>query len=205
MLRSSERDEHGSLVCRATGNEESDVAGCPREQGSELLVGSSVGQKLVRGFGEHELDVELGGEAGQVRARCRRRERGGTGEDTALVEREAALFEPGGDGAKLGGVRHEPGEDDDARRVAHEQLGHRKQRGDARLVGDRNENRPLRRCRRFDVERRIVPEDSPLDLLELGARLNSELVDEDAARVLIRGECLRLPARPVQRPHQIHP
>ena len=116
------------------------------------------------------------------------------------------MFEPGAGGAKLGWVRHEPGQDDDARRVAHEPLGHRDQRVGARLVGDRDENRRnSRRCRRVEVERRIVPEDGALDLLELGARFDSELVDENPARALIRVERLRLPARPVQRSHQIHP
>ena len=95
--------------------------------------------------------------------------------------------------------------------MSHERLGHREQRVDARLVRDGDENRPLRDlpdtcgCRRFDVQRRVLPKDRPLQLLERRARIDPELVDEGPARILVGVQGLRLPTRPVQRRHQIPP
>ena len=56
-----------------------------------------------------------------------------------------------------------------------------------------------------DVQRRLLPKDRPLQLLERRTRLDPELVDEGSARILVRVQGLRLPARPVQRRHQIPP
>ena len=76
---------------------------------------------------------------------------------------------------------------------------------------DGDENRPLRDlpdtsgCRRFDVQRRVLPKDRPLQLLERRARIDPELVDEGPARILVGVQGLRLPTRPVQRRHQIPP
>ena len=144
VLGPAERDEHGALGRRVPRNEQRHVAGRLLEEGSQLLVGSSLGQELVGGVGEQEIDVELGGEPSQLRTGRRRRERGRTGYDTARFECRPALFEPGRRGPKLGCVRHEPGQDQDARRVSHKRLGHREQRVDVCLVRDRDENRPLR-------------------------------------------------------------
>jgi hypothetical protein len=107
--------------------------------------------------------------------------------------------------------RSAPGEDDDARRVSDERLGYRKQRSDARLVRDRDENRPLDDlpdtggCRRLDIERRILPQDRPLQLLERDARIDPEPVDERPAGVLVLVQRVRLPTRPVERRHQVPP
>ena len=87
VLGSSERDDHGAFRRRVPRNEQRHVAGRPIEHGGELLVGCSVGQELVRGVGEQEIDVELGGEASQLLTRRRRCERGGTGHDTTRLER----------------------------------------------------------------------------------------------------------------------
>ena len=95
VLGPSERDEDGALRRRVPRNEQRHVAGRLREDGSELLVGSSLGQELVGGVGEQEIDVELGGEPSQLLTRRRRRERGRTGHDTARFECRPALFEPG--------------------------------------------------------------------------------------------------------------
>ena len=62
VLGPSEGDEHGAFGRRFASNEQRDVAGRLRKYGRELLVGSSLGQELVGGVGEQELDVELGGE-----------------------------------------------------------------------------------------------------------------------------------------------
>ncbi len=62
----AERDEHGALGRRVPRNEQRHVAGRLREDGRELLVGSSLGQELVGGVGEQEIDVELGGEPSQL-------------------------------------------------------------------------------------------------------------------------------------------
>ena len=56
-----------------------------------------------------------------------------------------------------------------------------------------------------DVERGILPEDRPLQLLERRARVDPELVDESPARLLVGVQRLGLPTRPVERRHQIHP
>ncbi len=47
-----------------------------------------------------------------------------------------------------------------------------------------------------------MPQDRALELLQLGARLDPELVDEHRPRVAIRLERLRLTAGRVERPHQ---
>ena len=55
------------------------------------------------------------------------------------------------------------------------------------------------------IERRILPEDRPLELLKRRARLDPELVDEGTAGVLVSVQGLRLPVGPVQRRHQLAP
>ncbi len=60
-----------------------------------------------------------------------------------------------------------------------------------------------RRRRRFGIERRVLPKDRPLQLLERGTWLDPELVDERTSRGLVGVQRLSLPARPVQRRHQI--
>ena len=100
VLGPSERDEHGAFGRRVPRNEQRHVAGRLRKEGGELLVGSSLGQELVGGVGEQEIDVELGREPSQFLARRRRRERGCTGHDTARFECRPALLEPGRRGLK---------------------------------------------------------------------------------------------------------
>ena len=70
---------------------------------------------------------------------------------------------------------------------------------------DRSATSRTPRCRRFEIERRVLPEDRPLQLLERRARLDPELVDEGPARILVGVQGLRLPTRPVQRRHQTSP
>ena len=48
-----------------------------------------------------------------------------------------------------------------------------------------------------------MAKDSPLDLAQVGARVQPQLVGEEAAEVLVGGERVRLAARPVQRHHQL--
>ena len=55
------------------------------------------------------------------------------------------------------------------------------------------------------ARRDLLPQDRAVELLELRARLEPELVDERAARVLVRVERLRLPPRAVERQHQLSP
>ena len=74
-----------------------------------------------------------------------------------------------------------------------------------RLIVECDEDRPFCGCRRFELQLGVLAKDRPLELLKRRARLDSELVDERPARVLIDGEGLGLPARPVQRGHQTHP
>ena len=53
------------------------------------------------------------------------------------------------------------------------------------------------------VERRVLAEDRLLELAQRGARLDPELLDEHAARLLVRLERLGLPAAAVEREHQL--
>ena len=59
------------------------------------------------------------------------------------------------------------------------------------------------RCGRGGGERGILPEDGLLELSQLGGRVDAELLDENAARFLVGGERIRLPARPIERKHQL--
>ena len=95
VLGPSEGDEDGARRRRVPSSEQGHVAGRLRKYGGEQLVGSSLGQELVGGVGEQEIDVELGCEPSQLLTRRRRRERGRTGYDTARFEPGPALFEPG--------------------------------------------------------------------------------------------------------------
>ena len=75
-----------------------------------------------------------------------------TAQVCALRPRDTPRFQPGpplierGRGcSKLGRVGYQPCEDEHARKVARERLGHAEHRLDACLVGDRDEDRPLGR------------------------------------------------------------
>ena len=57
----------------------------------------------------------------------------------------------------------------------------------------------------LDIQRRVLPKDRSLQLLERRARVDPQLVDECPARILVGVQSLRLPTRPVQRRHQIPP
>ena len=50
---------------------------------------------------------------------------------------------------------------------------------------------------------RVLEEDRPLELLQLDIRLEPELVAEERARFPVDGESLGLPARPVEREHEL--
>ena len=142
---------------------------------------------------------------------ARRGERRRPGRDAARLELGAPLLEPGRRGPKLRRVCHEPGENQHPGRVPHEGLGHREERLDPRPVRDGDEDRALRglrdgdRCRCLDVERRVLPKDRLLQLLQGRARVDSELVDERAARVLVGLESFRLAARAVQGRDETYP
>src|SRR5262245_10083260 len=58
------------------------------------------------------------------------------------------------------------------------------------------------RCR---VERRILVEDRLVQVAERATRLDAELLDERAPRVLVRGQRLALSPRAVEREHQLRP
>ena len=211
VVRAAEWDEDGPGSTLLPPDEQSDVAGRLGQHRGKLLVGGPLRQQLVRGVGEQQLDVELAREPRQLRTRRGCGERGRTRGDAARLERRPALSKPDRRGSERVGVRHEPGEDDHAGRLPHERFGQYEQSFGTRLVGDRDEDRPLRDLRnrgggrRLQVERRVLPQDRPLELLERLARVDAELLDVDSARVLVGVQGLRLPAGPVQRRHQIPP
>src|SRR5262249_17294840 len=59
----------------------------------------------------------------------------------------------------------------------------------------------LRQLRR--VERGVVSEDRPLQVLQLAARFEAELIDECAARVTVCVQCVGLAPTAVERDHQL--
>ena len=63
----------------------------------------------------------------------------------------------------------------------------------------------LRRNRAGGHEVDFLAEDRGVELLQARARVDPQLVDERAATLLERIECLRLPARAVERKHQLLP
>src|SRR5262249_48647754 len=54
---------------------------------------------------------------------------------------------------------------------------------------------------RFEIERRVMLEDCPLELLQLRPRLDSQLVDQRSARRAVRGEGVGLSATAVAGEH----
>ena len=60
-----------------------------------------------------------------------------------------------------------------------------------------------RRLGRSEPQRRVLPQDRALELLELHARLESQPLDEHAARFLVGGEGVGLAPRPVEREHEL--
>jgi hypothetical protein len=123
VLGAAEGDEHRALRPPVSRNQQRYVAGRRLEDGRELFVGGSGGEQRVGSGSEEELDVELAGEPSQLRAGSVGREGGRTSGHAASLERGAPLLDPGGCAAQLGRGGHEPGEDEDARRLSREQLG----------------------------------------------------------------------------------
>jgi hypothetical protein len=61
----------------------------------------------------------------------------------------------------------------------------------------------LNAAHRLELESGIVPQYRRLQLLELPARLDPELLDEHTASLAVGGKCLRLPARAVEGEHEL--
>ena len=118
VLGAAERDEHGPWRCRVPGNEQRHVAGRLREQGGELLVGRPAARRSSGASASSELDVELGREPSEVRAGRRRREGRRTRRRRRAPRVPTGVLEPGRREGQLRGVRHEPGEDQHATRIA---------------------------------------------------------------------------------------
>jgi hypothetical protein len=66
-----------------------------------------------------------------------------------------------------------------------------------------SDRRGARGDRRFEVKRRFLAKDRPLELAQRRARLERQLLDQHPPGVLIGGERIGLPAAPVQRQHQL--
>ena len=58
---------------------------------------------------------------------------------------------------------------------------------------------------RSSLQRGLLAEDRPVELLERRARLEPELLDERLARIVVCLQCLRLTPRSVEREHQLSP
>ena len=61
----------------------------------------------------------------------------------------------------------------------------------------------VERGRRGAGKRPLLPEDRPVERLQLRPRLDAKLLDERATCVVVGGERFGLPARAVEREHQV--
>ena len=116
-----------------------------------------------------------------------------------------------GDGAELGVAGGQLRQDQLARRPSCQrrsdrdegvQAGSRARHEHDRARRDRYGGRALLRR---ELQRRILSEDGPLELLQRRARLDPQLLDERAARRAVRVERFGLPTGAVQREHELAP
>ena len=157
-----------------------------------------------------------GDPAARRRARGRRpaRPRGGRGRSAGWAEtnaparaetplrgvRRAAPGAPRSPDRVVGGV-DETGQDQLFGRPPGERFGQREQRLEL-LARVRGATR-IERSRRPRSSSGSLPQDCPFKLLQRRARLDAELVDERAPRLLVCSERIGLAARAVEREHQL--
>jgi hypothetical protein len=102
-----------------------------------------------------------------------------------------------------------PHDDEEASTAGDRVVEPRLEGGDLRVAADdRSRSVPPGRCHggrpsALDVERRVLREDRLLQLLQCARRLDAQLPEERLPRVAIRGQRLRLAARPVEREHEL--
>ena len=109
----------------------------------------------------------------------------------------------GGSCTELGAIAEHAGDDDLALGIAGEWLREREQWLELPPAEADGEDRAPPRPPRCEVERGIMPENGPLQLLERRAGIDPELVDERLSRDPVVLERLGLAAGPVQREHEL--
>ena len=195
VLGPDERHEHRPGASLVADNHR-DVARRAREQ----LGDHRVTQKIRRRVDEHEVDVLLGSEADEVACRLGGDEARRSHPQTPPQERGALLAKRSVRRLKCVGGVDEAGEDQLFGRPARERLGQREERPEALLAPRRDEDRPLEAT---EVEFGTLLQDRPLEFLQRRARLEAELFDEGAPRVLVCIERIGLAARAVEREDQL--
>ena len=133
----------------------------------------------------------------------RAREDGRAGDDPARTERVALDADDGDRGRQRRPILEQPGGDHLPLGVPGERLRQREQRLERAVAEASNQDRPQGRRRRHGVERAILAEDRPLEVLEPRPRLDPEPLDEHAPRVLVRVKRLGLASRAVEGEHQL--
>ena len=169
--------EHRAEVVRATRLHLADVDRHPHAQRLQLA--------LVDGS-EFALDLACGGDR-STRIR----------EDEIDAVAHTLHEPPAG---RFGGARHDPVMLRDRR--AH---GFRFQRPEDGRGLDVGEQEGERLNLRLHLERGVLVEDPPLELLQLRRGLEAELLRQIRACLLVRAECFRLTARAVEREHVLRP
>ena len=207
MPRAAERHEHRARARRpARRDEDGDVA-----RGLLEHVGRVGGQPRLSHVDEQQVDALLRGEPEDVARGRSRGERRRPGRDTGGHELAPALGDGRRRGAEVGRV-DDRGDDQLARRLGGGQrLGQPRQRLDPAQRLRHEQQRARRQAgvgawrRRLprEVERRILAQDRLLELLELLAGLEPELVREYALGLAIRAERFCLTPRAIEREHQL--
>ena len=207
VIGAPERHEHGAIgsrpeTCAVPADEQRDVARCPVEDRGQIDL-ERLGEVTVR---KQQVSVLLRCEPHEIFAGLAGRERDGSRGGSSARE----FFAPAVEERRRGAHRlrrRQPGENHLARGpCAGEQLGEPDQRVEVVLGSDRDEDRTLG-GRRFahQIQIRILLKHRPLELLQLRARLDAELLDECRPRRLVGGKSFGLPARAVQGEHQLPP
>jgi hypothetical protein len=148
---------------------------------------------------EEQVDVLFEGEANEVVPGLGGRERDRTRCDTSSEQSLSALVQHRcGSGDVVAGCS-QLRDDQLSRRTPRQRLCEQEQRIETEQALGRHENRAVGRR---EVERRLLLEDCAMQLLECGAGLDPELVNELLPRAPERVKCVTLPAVTVEREHE---
>lgn len=176
------------------------------EQVREERIEAAIRAESAHCVHEQERDLGVRDEAGDVRARVVRGERGGACAKARLDERCPACVRRLRGAAELVHVGDEEDEHHVVRRPARDRAGECEQRVEAPLCEADGENgsRGPRRPRLFlHVECRVLAQDGRVQIAERLTRLDPELVDEERARLAVGRQGVRLPSRSVKREHEL--
>jgi hypothetical protein len=208
VLGTGERHQHRPVPLGCADHHRH-VARCVPQQGHQ----PGIFQQPVRRVDDQQLGVLLAGQASQIRPGSQRREHRGTGRDTPPGQLGPLPVEHG----SRPGQRRRLGNGDChdqlvAVGAAHEGLGERDQARHRRRVERRHQDGAhVLPCvpgaetggrGRCAAQRRVLPQDRPLQVAQLGTRLDTQLLDEGIPPAPVRGQCVGLPSTAVQRTHE---